>query len=135
MVQINIAKPLKFWNDNEANFPDGMYIASRMQFPHWILQVSTTCGDSRSGSESEDHARHLHIQKRQDIPGNQVQSLEHKALSFPLPHLEYENILGIGKETWSQVQAPTLNPSTTNPVTTHLSATKPAMTSPTKHQP
>ena len=70
-----------------------------MQFPPQILQVSTTCGDGRHGSESEDHARHSHFQKRQDIPGNQVQSLEHKTLSIPLPHPENENILGIGRET------------------------------------
>ena len=88
-----------------------MYITSRIQFPPWILQVSTTHGDSRCGSESEDHARHPHIQKRQDIPGNQVQSLEHKALSIPLPHPEDENILGIGRETWTQVLSPATNPS------------------------
>ena len=41
-LQINNAKSLEFQNDNEANFPDGMYIASRMQFPPQILQVSTT---------------------------------------------------------------------------------------------
>ena len=40
------------------------------------------------------------------------------------------DIDGIGRETWSQVQAPTTNPVTTNP-----SATKPATSSPTKHQP
>ena len=61
MLQINTAKTLKFCNDNEANFPDSMYIASRMQFPPQTLQVSTTCGDGRHGSESEDHARHSHI--------------------------------------------------------------------------
>ena len=49
-----------------------MYIASRMQFPRQILQVSTTCGDGRHGSESEGPAWYSHIQKRQDIPGNQV---------------------------------------------------------------
>ena len=38
-LQINITKCLKFQNDNKANFPDGMYIASRMQFPLQILQV------------------------------------------------------------------------------------------------
>ena len=107
-----------------------MYIASRMQFPPQILQVSTTCGDGICGSESENHARHPHLQKRQGILGNQVQSMEHKTLSVPLPHLENENILRIGRETWSQVQALTTNPVTTNP-----STTEPAMTSPTKHQP
>ena len=60
-LQINIAKTLKFQNDNEANFPDGMHAISRMQFPPQILQVSTTCGDGRHGSESEDHARHSYI--------------------------------------------------------------------------
>ena len=54
-----------------------------MQFLPWILQVSTTCGDGRHGSESEDHARHSHFQKRQDIPGNQVQSPEQKTSSIP----------------------------------------------------
>ena len=28
-------------------FPDGIHSTSRMQFPPWILQVSTTCGDDK----------------------------------------------------------------------------------------
>ena len=80
-----------------------MHITSIIQFPPQILQVSTTCGDGRCGSESEYHVRHPQIQKRQDIPGNQVQSLEHKAPSVLLHYSEDENILGIGRETWSQV--------------------------------
>ena len=42
-------------------FQMAWYIVSRMQFTPWILQVSTTCGDSRCGSESEDHARQSHL--------------------------------------------------------------------------
>ena len=55
------------------------------------------------GSESKDHARYSHIQKRQDIPGYQLQPLENKAPSLPLPHPEDENIPRIGRNTWSQV--------------------------------
>ena len=56
-------------------------------------------------------------------------------MSLPLLHPEDENIPRIGRETWSQVQAPNPNPATTNPISTNPYATKPAMSSPTKHQP
>ena len=70
-----------------------------MQFPPWILQVSTTCGNGRCGSEREDHARYSHIQEQQNIPGNQVQPLEHKAPFLPLSHPEDENIPRIVRKT------------------------------------
>ena len=53
-----------------------------------------------------------------------------KLCPYPSPHLEDENILGTGRETWSQDQAPTPNPAAMNPY-----VTKPTKTSPTKHQP
>ena len=36
-LQNNMAKTLKFQNENKANFPDGMHIVSRMQLSPQIL--------------------------------------------------------------------------------------------------
>ena len=54
-----------------------------------------------------------HIQEGQDHTGDKVQPLEHKAQSVPLPHPKYEDLPGIGGQTWSQNQALMPNPVTT----------------------
>ena len=72
--------------------------------------MSTSHGDSRCGSESEDHARYSHIQKRQDIPGNQMQSLEYKTPSYPSliwkmkTYLDLEGRLGSKSRPQPQTQ-------------------------------
>ena len=68
-------------------------------------------------SQGEDNAGHSHVPEGQNITNHQVQPLEHKALSLPLPHLKDENVLGIRGQAWSQTQAPT-NSAMTDPATT-----------------
>ena len=41
-------------------------------FLHGYFRCPTTCGDGRHRSQSEDNAGYSHVQKEQDIPGNQV---------------------------------------------------------------
>ena len=57
--------------------------------------MSVASGNSRCRSQGEDNAGHSHILKGQNIANYQVQLLEHKALSLPLPHPKDENIFGI----------------------------------------
>ena len=66
-----------------------------MQLPQWILQVSVASGNSGCRSQGEDDAGHSHILVGENIANHQVQPLEHKALSLPLPHLKDENVFGI----------------------------------------
>ena len=87
--------------------------------------MSITCGNGRCGSQSEDDAGHLHVPEGQDIPSYQAQPPEHKDPSLPLPHLKDENVFRVRRGAWSKTQAPT----------SEQSATNPAMTIPTKHQP
>ena len=78
-----------------------MHIKTGMQLPQWILQAFLACGNSRCGSQSEDVARHSHVSEGQNIAKHQVQPLEHKALSLPLPHPEDEIVFRIRGQAWS----------------------------------
>ena len=96
--------------------------------------MPVTSRNGRHGSQGENDARNSHIPEGQNITDHKVQSLEHKALSLPLPHSEDENIFGIRGKAWSQTQAPAPDPVTTNPAVINPATTKHQHTCP-KYQP
>ena len=58
--------------------------------------MPVTSRNGRHGSQGENNARNSHVLEGQNIIDHKVQSLEHKALSLPLPHPKDENVSEIG---------------------------------------
>ena len=57
--------------------------------------MPVTSRNGRCGSQGENNAGHSHVPEGQNLTDHKVHSLEHQALSLPLPHLKDENIFGI----------------------------------------
>ena len=72
-----------------------MFTSTRMQFPVWVLQMSTPSGSGRCGGEDYLYAGDTYFPERQDDTTNKMYHVEHETLPPPNHSLKMQAFLEV----------------------------------------